>query len=121
MNIQSKIQSFTCPCCRGFIGEAAPIEMVLSAVSSTTGRKILEKLSTKVGKQFHRDEIIDFVYASDPSGGPDDAAGTFSVTLFRLRQTISDFGWTIEKKGGGGHGEFSTPGLYRLIPTEARQ
>lgn len=119
MNANPRIQSYTCPCCGGFIGEAAPIEAVVNAVSSVTGRKILEKLSSNVGRAFPRNEIIDFVYRDDADGGPDDAAGTFSVTLFRLRQVIEPFGWTIEKKGGGGRGEYGTPGLYRLIPTEA--
>ncbi|CAN7392652.1 helix-turn-helix domain-containing protein [Neorhizobium sp. LjRoot104] len=120
MNVQTKIQSFTCPCCRGFIGEAAPIEMVVDSLGHPMFVTLLNELSKKVGRNVRRQVLLDACYADDEDGGPDDAPRAFRANLSKLRKAIKDFGWTVECVGGRGRGNYGGA-FYRLIPTEARQ
>lgn len=112
--------TFSCPCCGGYIGEAAPIEMVVDAISPTVERAILIRLSKSLSRPVPRDTLIDFIYSDDRNGGPDNAQNVFAVSISRLRRRLAAFGWTIQTiGGGGGRGGVGDGANYRLVPTEA--
>ncbi|WP_105436387.1 winged helix-turn-helix domain-containing protein [Neorhizobium tomejilense] len=121
MNVQPRIQIFTCPCCGGFIGEAAPISTIVESMNSRVSRRLLERLGRKPGASVSRDAIIDYCYSDDPTGGPERADNVFRVMVCRLRKVIEPYGWTIQCVTGRGPSSDGAGALYRLIPTEARQ
>jgi len=112
MNAMPRIEAVTCPCCGGFIGEAAPLEEVLKTVTQGSQRVILAALAKVPGKVVERESLISALYGY--SNGPIDADANLSVYLNRLGKTLPAFGWMI-KRTGGGRGNLAN---YRLIPTE---
>lgn len=112
MNIQPRLQTVTCPCCGGFLGEAAPLDAVREKVRMGHQLIILDKLSRRVGRLVSSDDLIDAMYASHADGGPDKANGVLSVSMSRLKQEIAAFGWTIISVGRGSGNRAS----YKLIP-----
>ncbi|UHS60590.1 helix-turn-helix domain-containing protein [Agrobacterium vaccinii] len=117
MNHVPQTSQFTCPCCKGFIGEAAPIDAVNDSLSRPILRIILDQLSKRVGRNVRRDAIIEACYADVIDGGPDDAERVFRVNMFNLRKAIKPFGWHIECVGGVGRGQ-TGGAFYRLMPAE---
>ena len=117
-NIAPRIQSFTCPCCGGHIGEAAPIQAVIDAERSWVSRAILEALSKPVGRRVRRDSIIQAIYQL--ADEPENSRETFAVTLSGLRKRLMAFGWMIRREGSRGP-QGDGGAVYRLIPTEAGQ
>lgn len=115
MNIIPKIQTYTCPCCNGYIGEAAPIADVMERAPSGQQRLILEMLSRKIGRKVAKDAILERLYDGRPDGGPGSADGVIGTQLTRLRKFIAQFGWTILTTGGGR----GSPAFYSLVPMEA--
>jgi len=113
MNAHPRIQAFNCPCCGGFIGEAAPIEAIVEAERSWVAKSILQTLSRPVGKRVRRDALIEAVYQLEDE--PDDAARSVSVVLSRLRKRLEAYGWMIKREGSKGPaGERGA--MYRLLP-----
>ncbi|WP_084682924.1 helix-turn-helix domain-containing protein [Neorhizobium vignae] len=117
MNVAPRIQSFCCPTCGGFIGEAAPIEAVIDAQTSPVSKAILTALSSPIGKHMTRDDIVSAVW---PRRKPDDPANNFRVTLYSLRKRLTPVGWSIVCERSRGLSD-ENGSFYRLIPTEARQ
>ena len=115
MNIVPQLQSYVCPCCQGFIGEAAPIELVVERVPRGQQKAILELLSKRVGRTVAKSSVISVLFESRADGGPDLADNVINVQMSHLRKSIGPFGWSIVTTGGGRGSETS----YRLIPTEA--
>lgn len=117
MNAHPKIQSFSCPCCGGFIGEAAPLEQVRKSVTAPGRRLILDMLSKTPGSPVHRDLIIGRMYGGRSDGGPDDGDHVVKAMVSQLRRQIEPFGWTVtNSKGGAG-----ALAQWRLIPRETAQ
>lgn len=117
MNIVARVQSYACPACGGFIGEAAPIDQVKSAITAPSQRLIFDLLSRSVGQPVMRDTMIDLMYSHRADGGPDTADHVLKAMVSQLRRRIEPFGWTIStSKGGSGY-----LAQWRLIPTEAHQ
>lgn len=117
MNLHTKIQSFMCPCCGGFIGEAAPIAQVRDYVTAPAQRLIFDMLSKSPGEPVMRDRIVSRMYSHRRDGGPDQSDNTLRSMVCQLRRKIEPFGWTITtSKGGSGY-----LAQWRLIPTEAGQ
>lgn len=118
MNAHPRIQAYTCPCCQGFIGEAAPIQAVIEAERSWVSKAILETLSKPVGRRVRRDALIEAIYQLEDE--PDNSSNSFAVTLSHLRKRLSVYGWMIKREGSRGPtGEGGA--VYRLIPAEAGQ
>lgn len=113
MNAHPRVQTFSCPCCGGFIGEAAPIETVVEAEQSWVAKSILQTLSRPVGKRVRRDALIEAVYQLEDE--PENPARSFAVVLSRLRKRLEAFGWMIQREGSKGPaGERGA--IYRLLP-----
>lgn len=117
MNVVARVQSFTCPCCGGFIGEAAGIDQVREAITAPAHRIIFDLLSRSIGSPVMRDRVMERMYGGRADGGPDNAGKVLAVQVSQLRRKLQPFGWTISGSSGG-VGEFAQ---WRLIPTEARQ
>lgn len=115
MNVIPQVQSYTCPCCHGYIGEAAPIDAVLERVSRGQQKAILEILAKRVGKTVAKDSVLSVLFDGRADGGPDNAAHVLAVQISYLRKFVGTYGWSILTTGGGrGASTF-----YRLVPTEA--
>jgi hypothetical protein len=117
MNHIPQTSQFTCPCCRGFIGEAAPVEFIKDAVVGGLQVKIMSKLIDAKSRPVRMEDLIESCFADDPDGGPDDPSNSITVAIHKLRKRLEPFGWHIEKQGGGGRG-FNGGAFYRLIPAE---
>ncbi|MBD9372793.1 winged helix-turn-helix domain-containing protein [Rhizobium sp. ARZ01] len=113
MNVAARIETYSCPCCGGSIGEAAPIQSIIDAEKSWVSKAILETLSKPVGKRVRRDALIEAIYQFEDE--PDNAVMVFRVKLTRLRKHLGAFGWMIQREGSkgpqGGRGA-----VYRLLP-----
>ena len=111
MNVAPKISSFTCPCCKGFIGEAAPLDQVRRFVTSSQKVKIFDMLAADPGAPVYRKDVSAALYDGDVVGN------VLASTVSQLRREIEPYGWTITNGKGG-----NTPlAQWRLIPTEAGQ
>lgn len=117
MNVIPQTQAYVCPCCQGFIGEAAPIEMVLERVPRGQQKAILEVLARRIGRTVAKSSLISALFDDRADGGPDSASQQISVQIAYLRKNLKQFGWSIVSNGGGR----SVEGMYRLIPTEVGQ
>jgi len=113
MNARPRIQSYCCPACGGFIGEAAPIDEVKKAISSPSRRCILDLLAADVGR--HRTRL-DMQSALSQLGRTARVLSpkNIHVQVCNLRKEIEPFGWTIANSTGA---PFAAQ--YRLVPTEA--
>lgn len=117
MNAHSRIQTYCCPSCGGFIGEAAPLDQVRESVTQPSRRLILDMLSSKPGAPVLRDRILDRLYGDRADGGPDSGDHVVKAMVSQLRRQIEPFGWTITgSRGGSGN-----LAQWRLIPVEAGQ
>ncbi|MDM9643859.1 hypothetical protein [Rhizobium sp. S163] len=115
MNVVARVQTYCCPSCGGFIGEAAPIEQVRESITVPAQRIIFDLLSRSIGRAVHRNAIIELMYGGRSDGGPDTADHVVKAQVSQLRRRIEPFGWTISvSRGGSGH-----LAQWRLIPTEA--
>lgn len=117
MNHVPQTAQFTCPCCKGFIGEAAPIDFVKDAVIGGLQVKIMKELTDRVSRPVMMSHLIDKCFEDDPDGGPENAANSIHVAIHKLRKRLSAFGWCIEGSGRGSAGFYGS-GTYRLIPAE---
>jgi DNA-binding response OmpR family regulator len=110
----SRVQSFCCPSCGGYIGEAAAVDTVRESISAPAKRLIFDMLTRRVGRPVLKDAIIEAVYGSRSDGGPDNASTIVQVLVSQLRRQIEPYGWTISNSRGGA-GELAQ---WKLIPTE---
>ncbi len=117
MNIAPRIQSYCCPACGGFIGEAAPIGDVLDSMMDSHRKIILSVLSKKPGRIVDKNRLIEAVYGDRADGGPDSTDSAINVHLHRLRKDLSAFGWSIICIGRNS-GDFGHGGSYKLMPME---
>lgn len=109
----SRVQSYSCPCCGGFIGEAAKPEDVSVGLRGHK-RTMFKVLSRNIGRPVSKEDFIREMYGMRADGGPDDAGNVVCVEMLRLRRAIEPFGWTISSTGRAG-----LKAEYRLIPLEA--
>lgn len=109
------MQAFTCPCCHGYIGEAAPIDDVRSAIRSPWQGAVIGLLASQIGKPVRRERIVNAVYAASGRQAPLTAENSLSTIISNARRSIEPYGWTIVTRGGG-RGNIGT---YTLTPREA--
>ncbi|MFN3337244.1 MAG: winged helix-turn-helix domain-containing protein, partial [Thermomicrobium sp.] len=112
-----RIQTFCCPACGGFIGEAAPLDQVMESVTQPSRRLILGMLAKPPGAVVLRDRILDRLYGHRADGGPETGDHVVKAMVSQLRRQIEPFGWTITgSRGGSGN-----LAQWRLVPREAGQ
>lgn len=114
MNAIPQTKPYTCPCCNGFIGEAAPIDLVVERVPRGQQRQMLDLLSKRVGRTVAKAAMISVLFDDRPDGGPDLVDNVINSQMCRLRKMVENHGWSIVTTGGGRGSET----FYRLIPTE---
>lgn len=117
MNVIPQTQAYVCPCCQGFIGEAAPIEMVLERVPRGQQKAILGLLSQRIGRTVAKSSMMSALFDARPDGGPELADNVINAQMCRLRKLVEPHGWSIITTGGGRGSET----FYRLLPTEVGQ
>lgn len=116
MNAHPRIATYQCPCCGGFIGEAAPIDEVKKAVTSPSRRCILDILSEEIGRHRTRREIVAALLENGHCRTTMVSPKTVHVQVCNLRKQIEPFGWTVANSTAVPHAA-----QYRLIPLEAGQ
>lgn len=94
--------------------------MVVDAIPRALGKAIVSRLSRRIGETVSSRVLIDHIFSEHEDGGPENDRRVFHVTLHHVRKQVAEYGWTIQRRGGGGPGNLEG-GFYRLIPTEARQ
>jgi hypothetical protein len=105
--------SVVCPTCgHELVAGHAPIEALASAPLEGLMRRIVDALATIYPRSMDMSALVDVVYANDPNGGPESAAGTIRTVIARMRRILPRYGWTIPANGGG----LGSYGRYRLEP-----
>lgn len=110
-----KRQTFTCPCCGGFIGEAASVDEIIASLSPNSRTTIFKLLAKHIGRYVPKNQIMNDLFGYYQ---PETAAMAVNVYMTHLRKEIAPFGWTIVCQGRTG-GRGAEGALYRLIPLEA--
>lgn len=110
-----KRETFTCPCCGGYIGEAAPVAFVAERLPVGHQARVFEAFSRRVGRPFTKESLIQTMYGDRSDGGPETADNIVSIQVLRLRTFLEQYGWTITSEGRGRGNKV----FYRLIPLEA--
>lgn len=114
MNHIPQTTQYVCPCCKGFIGEAAPIDQVIDAEQSRVSKRILSALSNPVGSRVSIAAITRYIWLNKQPSNPE---AVFRVTMVALRKRLDSYGWAIicdRSRGIDEHGG----SFYRLIPAE---
>lgn len=112
MNVAPRIQSFCCPTCRGYIGEAAPLDKVAELITSDQQRYVFDALAKKPGENVGRVRLYKAMYGhrgalpANPSHG-------FANLISALRAKLEPHGWMIECTNGARRGGRA---VYRLLP-----
>jgi hypothetical protein len=106
-----------CPCCGHEIAAArAPIEALAAVPLSHIQRRIVDAMVKAYPGKIGVAKIVDAVYWDDPDGGPLEPERVLQQIIYRLRLSLTAYGWTIPASPGGrGH-----HGLYGLAPVEQR-
>lgn len=120
MNVVARVETYSCPCCGGFIGEAAPVTEILETMPDTPRKSALRALVRKVGRPIEREQLIEAMWGDRLDGGPESIDSSFGVQLSRLRKDLKRHGWTILCIGRN-TGEHNHGGSYKLIPSEVGQ
>lgn len=108
-------QAFICPCCGGFIGEAAAPVHVSKLLGNGYRRTLFEYMSRHVGEVVERDVLMAAIYGNRKDGGAMTAGEIVVNEMGRLRRAIEPYGWTIDGASPGR----GRKAVYRLIPMEA--
>lgn len=116
MNMQT-FKRWSCPCCGGFIGDAASIADIIATLAPNCRTTIFKTLSHQVGKFVTKQQIMSELYGYEQ---PSTGAQAISVYMSHLRKEIAPFGWMVECSGRTG-GRGSEGALYRLVPAVSAQ
>lgn len=108
----TRIQQFVCPCCGGYMGEAAPIDRVMSSINAFQQREVLKVLSAEVGAPIQTRTLEDALFGFRKIK-PKYPRRVLEDAISRLRSSIGPYGWAIVSKYSG-----RAAASYRLIPTE---
>ena len=91
-----------CPTCQQNVDKFPDPVMVIAGLEcSPIQRRILMFLVRRFGVRCRVGEVIDRVYANCPEGGPDNANVVISRAVGSLRETLPEYGLTIN----GGRGQ----------------
>lgn len=90
-----------CPCC-GKIMDDVPPETLLHLSVSPVQRRIIQYYVKKYPHYVNREQLIDWIYADDLDGGPDNPSNAISAHLYYMRPKLQEFGWAIDRIQGQG-------------------
>lgn len=92
-----------CPCCGHAIDGSEKLSAavaVAAAHASPQERRILFFLAKRFGSRVPTTSLIDYLYADDQNGGPENAERVLRVVNCRLRKKLRPVGLTIRGYGG---------------------
>lgn len=102
-----------CPCCgQETAAVRMPITSLREAPLSHQQRTIVDTLARAYPRTLPVEALIAALYDDDPDGGPLDPKRIIAVQIFRLRQLLPSYGWTIPSSVCGR----GNKGRYRLEP-----
>lgn len=110
MNVQTRLQPITCPCCGGFLGEAAPIE-AMRAHFSDGEFKAIKALASSGETGLTPGDLAFKLHHKDDTA----TRQKMRILICALRRKVEKFGYYIP---GGTRGRIA---VYRLLPVEAGQ
>lgn len=93
---------YRCPCCGGAITAPMSVDGLLGLPHSPLERRILSAIVAAYPEHVEKPELINAMYWDDPNGGPDDAARTTDVHVYRINRRIAKHGWQIVAMFGNG-------------------
>lgn len=89
-----------CPCCHQEVPEDELQRAALARVTSgAVGQRILDRLQ-RASRPVPLSELVEHVYALDPTGGPLNADLCIRTTIHRMQPRLAGIGLTIKGRGG---------------------
>jgi DNA-binding response OmpR family regulator len=93
-----------CPCCGNEVGDKPdPKTIIATTRLGRVARLALLFLSSRMGRWASVHDICNSVYAEDPNGGPDGAANSITVTMWRIRPQLRGTGIVLDVERGAGY------------------
>lgn len=89
-----------------------PTAELEDAALSRGQKNIVDALAGIYPRRMYIDDLVDNVYAFDPSGGPDNAHQVVRTQVCAIRKRLPQWGWTIPTT----RGQQGQRGYYRLEP-----
>ena len=87
-----------CPCCGQTLPDPLPLGLKLVGVE----RALLERI-VKAGKHGIRGDLLfNYIYCSDPDGGPLTGLKVLSVVVWKLNKKLKPLGKKIKSDSAGG-------------------
>lgn len=91
--------SVPCPCCGAQMASPG-LEALRYVTLPRMERRVLDELIDAYPKSLSIQQLVNLVWADDPTGGPDTANNSISVYLHHIRRKLSDFGWSAGRIPG---------------------
>jgi hypothetical protein len=91
-----------CPCCGQEVTPKGRLQAFAARQSPIVQGPVIRALM-QATRPLSAAELVDRVYANNPSGGPDGATKSIHIAVHRLKPKLRDIGWMIEWQGWAGY------------------
>ena len=85
-----------CPCC----GHPLPYEPIKGMKMSRMEKRIFEIVQKRTPHGITSADLLDYVYAEDPNGGPEYPDISLKTTICRFNKKLGQFGYRIKAHPG---------------------
>lgn len=111
-----------CPTCGQTVAGLSVSQTIVAAGLSRLETRLMERLASAHGQWVSLQRLGDYAYADDPDGGPDDAMGTVSVVLWRMRRKLDGLALRLDRRTKSGSRivaniEAERSGGFRIVPS----
>ena len=94
----------TCPCCGAALPNAVvPREELAGLLPTTLQQRAVQRLARKPGLFVTIHELVDYIYGTDPEGGPLTATEAARYLVLAVAARLRGTGWIIENRHGKGY------------------
>ncbi|MDX8492949.1 winged helix-turn-helix domain-containing protein [Mesorhizobium sp. VK22B] len=93
-----------CPCCGFREGSGNPFQIVRTLRLTRHERAMFQVFAENFGTFLTGPQLVDAMYADDPTGGPDTAENSISVRMKVFREKLRKGGLDIDVRQGRGGG-----------------
>lgn len=100
-----------CACCGQTLPPDLPVGLVLRGIRFA----LYDRVRRSGEHGIRADDLFDYLYSSDPNGGPDTGLQIVAVHVWHVNQRLKKFGQRV-RGGRTGHGAFAQ---YRLVNLNA--